>query len=348
MKAAVLKGIKDIEIQDLRMPEVKEGSLLLEVISCAVCGSDVRIYESGNPRVKYPAVIGHEISGNVVEAGKGVTSFKKGDRLAIGADVPCGRCEWCLNGMGNCCDINYAMGYQFHGGFAEYCLLDPLVVKYGPVCKVPEGVDMDHAALAEPLACCINGLERVFFEKGKTVLVIGAGPIGLLLIQTARAFGSDCIILSDIDSKRLKISEKFNPDYIINTKEESLCDKVMSITKGKGADVVITACPSPDAHEDALKVTAKRGFINFFGGLPKDSRNISISSNDIHYKEIYITGSHGSVPRQHELAINLVASGRINVSDLITHKFLLNEIEKALSTVKNKEGLKVIVKPKEA
>ncbi|MFC1566344.1 alcohol dehydrogenase catalytic domain-containing protein [bacterium] len=345
MKAAVLKGLKNIKVEEVTKPVIKDGHMLVKIASCAVCGSDVRIYETGNKRVNYPAIIGHEIAGTIVEVGSGVKNFKVGENIAIGADVPCGDCEWCINGMGNCCDINYAMGYQFQGGFAEYCLLNPTVIKYGPINKIPDGVEMDHAALAEPLACCINGLERVSFKAGKTVLIMGAGPIGILLMQAARAFGASLVILADIDSTRLEQAKEFNSDYIINTKESVLFDRIMDITNEKGVDVVFTACPSPEAQEDVLKVVSKRGYINYFGGLSQTARNISISSNDIHYKEAYITGSHGSTPLQHKKALELIATESVNVSDLITHKFSLDDIEKALMSVKNKEGLKVIVNP---
>lgn len=345
MKAAVLTGLGQMEIGEVPVPAVVPGSLLIKVSACAVCGSDIRIFETGNSRVKYPAITGHEMSGEVIEIGKGVEGFNVGDRLAIGADVPCGRCYWCLNGMGNCCDENYAMGYQFQGGFAEYCLLNQIVVQYGPISRIPDGVSMEHAALAEPLACCINGLEKVLFTAGKSVLVMGSGPIGLLLVQAARAFGSPLIILSDTDPKRLKDVEGFGPDHIINSGTESLVDRVMGFTKGKGVDAVFTACPSPDAQEEAVKVVAKRGFVNLFGGLPGNSRDITLHSNTVHYREAYLTGSHGSTPRHHALALDLIASGRIDVSRLITHRYPLSDIKKAFETVKNRKGLKVIVTP---
>ncbi len=345
MKASVITGLNALKITEVPIPEVEPGTVLIKVVACAVCGSDIRIFESGNPRVQYPAIIGHEISGEVVEVGKDILDFKVGDKVSMGADVPCGRCYWCLNGMGNCCDENYAMGYQFDGGFAEYCLIKPMVIQYGPICKIPPRVDMEAAALAEPLACCINGLERVFFKGGKSVLVIGAGPVGLLLIQTARTFGSTLTILSDRDTKRLEMAHTWNADYIINNEDTDLLEEVMQITKGKGVDVVFTACPSPDAQELALKVVAKRGVINFFGGLPKNSRDIHLQSNDIHYKEVYLTGSHGSTPRHHALAMDLISTGRIDVSKLITHRYPLDDIQEAFEVVKNRSGLKVIIKP---
>ena len=345
MKAAVITRLGSMEIREVPIPEVVDESILLRVAACCVCGSDIRVFNTGNKRVKFPAIIGHEISGEVVQVGKRVDDFHVGDEVAVGADVPCGRCKWCRNGMGNCCDENYAMGYQFQGGFAEYCLLEPMVVRYGPICRIPEGVNVEHAALAEPLGCCINGLERVSFSFGKSVLVIGAGPIGILLVQLARAFGSPLTILCDINPKRLEMAQFAQADYYIDSSTSDLSESVMEITGGRGADLVFTACPSPDAQEDAVKVVAKRGFVNFFGGLAGAARSIQIRSNDIHYKELYITGSHGSAPRQHTMALDLIAAKRIDLSKLITHRFPLDDIHKAFDTVRNRIGLKVVVRP---
>lgn len=345
MKAAVVEGLRKISIKEVPVPKVKYGSVLIKVVACAVCGSDIRIFESGNKRVKYPAIIGHEIAGEIVDVGIGVTKFKVGDKIAIGADVPCGICTWCQNGIGNCCDENYAIGYQFQGGYAEYCLLEPMVMRYGPVCLVPEGVNPEHAALAEPLACCINGLERALFAPGKSLLVIGAGPVGILLVRLARAFGACLTILADINTKRLEMASIAGADYLIDRSHMDLFKTVMDITEGKGANMVFTACPSPSAQEDSLKVVARRGCINFFGGLPQDSRNIEVNSNHIHYNEVYVTGSHGSTPRQHTLAMELIRSKRIDVSDLVTHQFRLEEIHDAFDTVRKQTGLKAMVLP---
>lgn len=345
MKAAVVTGIGNMAVKDVPIPVVRKESVLIKVLCCAVCGSDIRILESGNKRVKYPAIIGHEIAGEIVEVGKGTAGFKIGDKIAIGADVPCGRCTWCQNGMGNCCDENYAVGYQFQGGYAEYCLLEPLVVKYGPVCRIPDFVFPAHSALAEPLACCINGLERALFAPGKSLLVIGAGPIGILLVRLAKVFGACLTMLADINTKRLEMASIAGADHLIDLSRIALYKAVTDITEGKGADMVFTACPSPAAQEDSLKVVAKRGCINFFGGLPQNSGNIAVNSNHIHYNEVYVTGSHGSTPRQHALAMELIGSKRIDVSDLITHHFRLEEIHEAFDAVRKQIGLKMMVLP---
>lgn len=346
MKAAILEDLNKIVVKEVADPGTENGGMLIKVKACAVCGSDIRIYRHGNPRVKPPQIIGHEIAGDVIRTGADVKDFKVGDRIATGADVPCGECSFCKAGMGNNCKINYAMGYQFQGGFAEYVPLNTITVKYGPVHKIPENVSYEEAALAEPLACCVNCFELVGLDKNETVVIIGAGPIGCMLAKLAKITGAKKVIIAQRSKARLdKALEIGAADIAISTNEEDLLERVMKETGGAGADVVVVACASADAQEQAVELAGSRGRINFFGGLPKGTRKITIDSNIIHYKEIMVTGSHGSVPRHHETALKLIAEGRINMKDFISHTFSLDEIAKAFETAENKEGMKVIIKP---
>lgn len=345
MKAAVLEDLEKMVVKEVTTPQIGQGEILVRVRSCAVCGSDIRIYHRGNPRVKPPQIIGHEIAGEIVEVGSGVKKFKVGDRVALGADVPCGTCRFCRNGLGNNCPINYAIGYQFQGGFAEYIPLNELTVKYGPLHKIPGDLSFDEASLAEPLACCINGYELANLKLGDTVVVIGAGPVGLMLVELAKIMGADKVILSQRSRERLKLAQRFSADVLISSSEENFVERVMEETGGEGADVVMVACANPSAQEEALKVVGHRGRVNFFGGLPPGSSKISIDSNLIHYKECFVLGSHGSVPRQHKLALNLLAEGRIKGKDFITHHFALDDIKEAFEVAEGHRGLKVVVHP---
>lgn len=343
MKAAVVEKLGSVTVKQVPVPEVKDGSVLLKVLSCAICGSDVRIFHHGNDRVTFPAILGHEMVGEVVETGKGVTTYRKGDRVAVGADVPCGECDWCRNDMGNCCDENHAMGYQFQGGFAQYCLLEPMVIKYGPVCVVPETLSSEEGSIAEPLACCINAYERMNYEPGKSVLVFGAGPVGILLIKLARTMNAATTILVDTSKNRLNMATLAKADVLVDGAHENVKERALDITKGRGVDYILTACPSPEAHEQAIDIVAKRGCVNLFGGLPAGTRNIEISSNTIHYKESVVTGSHGAVPRHHASAVDMLAKKKINIEGLISHRFHIDEILRAFDMVKKQEGLKIVI-----
>lgn len=345
MKAAVLEGIDNMVVKEVPTPEVTEDSLLVRVRSCAVCGSDIRIYHYGNPRVKYPQIIGHEIAGDVVEVGSKVKRFKVGDRVAIGADVPCGECSFCRDGLGNNCAINYAMGYQFPGGFAEYVLINSLVINYGPIHKIPDNLSYDEASMAEPLACCINGLELSKVSLGDVVVVIGAGPVGCMLAELAKVMGAKKVIISQRSKVRLEMAKKFDIDVVVSATEEDLTQRVMEETDGLGADVVLTATSSVEVQAQAIPLVKRRGRINLFAGLPKGSPPLVLDSNILHYKEAFLFGSHGSVPRHHRLALELLSSGRISAKKYISHKFSLDQIKEAFSVVENRQGMKVIINP---
>lgn len=345
MQAAVLRGLNELRVEEVAKPAIKPGTILLKIHACAVCGSDVRILQSGNNRVKYPAIVGHEMSGEVVAVGDGVKGWQVGDRVALGADVPCGTCEYCTNGLGNCCDENYAMGYQFAGAFAEFCLLEPMVVRYGPIVKIPENVNYEQAALMEPLACVLNGFELVNMQVGKSVLIMGAGPIGCLGIMVAKTLGAAKVFVVELNEQRLEAAKNFAADAYINPSIVDLQQRVMELTAGKGVDRVFTMCPSVQAHEQALEIVAKRGYVNLFGGLAKGTRKAEISSNLIHYKEFFVTGSHGSTPKHNQIAMSLISSGKVRVEKLITHRFALSEVQKAFEIMKNLGGLKIIINP---
>ncbi|MBA7501239.1 MAG: alcohol dehydrogenase catalytic domain-containing protein [Clostridia bacterium] len=345
MKAAVLEDLEKIVIKEVSTPPIEKGGMLVKIRSCAVCGSDIRIYHQGNPRVKPPQIIGHEIAGEIVEIGERIENFKVGDRVALGADVPCGVCKFCKNGLGNNCPINYAIGYQFPGGFAEYIHINETTVKYGPLHKIPENLSFDEASLAEPLACSLNGYELANLKVDDTVVIIGAGPIGLMLVELARNIGAGRIILSQRSKERLKIARKFSADTFISSLEENFVERVVEETKGEGADVVMVACANPSAQEEALEIVGHRGRVNFFGGLAPGSRKIKIDSNLIHYKECFVLGSHGSVPRHHKIALELLSRGAVKGKDFITHHFSLDKIKEAFKVAEGHQGLKVIVNP---
>jgi L-iditol 2-dehydrogenase len=347
MKAAVYTGLNAISVQIVPDPELTDPyGVILKVQSCSVCGSDLRIFHHGNPRVKPPQVIGHEIAGEVVAVGADVQHLKPGDRVAVGADVPCGECHWCRDGLGNNCQVNYAIGYQFHGGYAEYMPLNATTTRFGPVHKIPEGLSFDVAAIAEPLACVINGLEMCRIGLGDTVTVIGAGPAGIMLMKLARSFGASRVI--GVQRSRARVPQALRlsgADTVICSQDVDPVAAVLELTGGEGSDVVITANSSVETHVESLKMARQRGRINYFGGLAAGAPSIEMASNLIHYKELMLTGSHGSVPRQHRIALELLSRGIIDGASLITSSYPLDEIETAFAAAEGHQGLKVVVHP---
>lgn len=345
MKAAVLEDLNRMVYRDVPDPEIDDDSALLRVESVSVCGSDLRIFRHGNHRVKPPAIIGHETAGVIVKAGCNVTRVHEGDRVAVGADVPCGQCRWCRNGMGNNCAVNYAIGYQIPGAFAQYMKLPRLVLEEGPVTPISDKLSFDEASLAEPLACAINGLELVGLSLGKRVVIIGLGPIGCMMLDLARVMGAVQVIGVQRSRLRMEIAKQYGADAYIYSSEEDVVARCLELTNGEGPDIVMTTCGAVEAHEQAIEMVAHRGHVNLFGGLAADARPMSLLSNKIHYKECFVTGSHGCVPRHHEMAVQLLEHSLVRVKPLITHTFPLSDIDLALQTAEGRTGMKIVVHP---
>ena len=348
MLAAVWYGPNDLRLENKPIPKVLQGTVLVKVKSCAICGSDLRIMGDGNPRINAPRILGHEISGEIVELGSNVINYTVGDRISTGADVPCGECDHCRAGRPNCCDINFAIGYQFNGGFAEYVLLDSLVVKFGPMKKFSKSLSWDYAALAEPLACCINGYERALYSKGMggSIVIFGAGPIGLMLLMLAKNYYyADQIIIVEPSKIRRELAVKLGDNFLIDPSNEDPVKLVMDLTNRQGANLIFTACPVVKTHAQAIQMVAKRGVVNFFGGVAKTDSPISLFSNFIHYREAYITGSHGSTPIQHSLALDLIEKGIIDISEIVSNNIPLSKIHDGFVIAASGESAKVIINP---
>lgn len=346
MKAALLEDLNKLTLAEVPTPEIGDDDALLRVEATSVCGSDVRIYHHGNPRVKPPTIIGHETAGVVVAAGKNVTRVKVGQRVAIGADVPCGQCHWCRNGLGNNCTINYAVGYQIPGAFAEFMKLPKLLLEEGPVVPFSDKLSFEEAALAEPLGCAINGLELIQMSLGKTLVIFGLGPIGCMMIDLGRLMGATKIIAIQRSKGRLELAKQhYNADVFICSGEEDAVQRVLEETDGEGAEAIVTTSGSVEVHEQAIEMVSHRGWVNLFGGLGKDARPMNLLSNKIHYKECFLTGSHGCVPRQHETAVRLIERGLVRVKPLITQRYLLDDIHQAFDTHESRKGMKISVFP---
>ncbi len=345
MKAAVLEALERIEVRDVPEPVCGAYEAVLKVNACAVCGSDIRIYHYGNDRVRFPAIMGHEIAGEIVEVGAEVPDLAVGDRIALGADVPCGTCYWCTNGMGTNCAVNYAIGYQFPGGFQQYMVLNETTLKYGPVTKIPDNLSYDEAAIAEPLACAVNGLEMAQFGIGKSICIIGLGPIGCMMLELSKVYGASRVFAAQRSRARLEMARRFRDDArFIAAQEEDVVETIMRETDGEGVDLAITTAGTVDAHRDAIHMVRHRGYVNLFGGL-KNQPNLCIDSNLIHYRECFVMGSHGSLPRHHRIAVDLLASRAVHADWYLSETFPLDDIQEALGFHESRRGLKVVVKP---
>jgi L-iditol 2-dehydrogenase len=346
MKAALYSGPQDLKIIDIPTPEAGDNEILIRVHSCATCGTDAKIYNHGHPRLKPPQIIGHEIAGEIVTVGSKVTGYSVGDRVQVIAAIPCGTCWLCTSGRMTICGNQLSMGYQFPGGFAEYMVIPDEVIRVNGVNKIPANISYDEAAVTEPLACVLNAQRILDVKKGDTVLVMGAGPIGCLHVRVARALGADKVFLADINGGRLKKSaDVVKPDASFDMSQVKLEEAILQVTDGHGPSIIITAAPAAKAQEQAISMVAPGGKVSFFGGLPKDAPFIQCDANIVHYKEVTLYGANGSSPQQNLDALNLIASGKVQVADLITHKVSLDNVQDAIDAVLSGDAIKVVVNP---
>lgn len=346
MRAATFRSPGDLQVVDVESPAASAEELKIRVESCATCGTDAKIFHHGHPRLTPPQIIGHEIAGEVIEVGAAIAGFAPGDRVQVIAAVPCEECWACKAGKQGICVNQTSMGYQYAGGFAEEMIVPAAVLKAGGVNKIPDGLSFDEASVTEPLACVLNAQRLIHVGPGDTVLVMGAGPIGCLHIRLARALGASLVMLADINGDRLSLSANaVKPDRAIDMSQEDLATVVNEQTHGRGPSVIITAAPSGQAQEQAILMAAPGGRISFFGGLPKDKPMIGVDSNVVHYKELILAGANGSSPAQNTEALHLIASGKVPVADLITHRMSLENVGAAIEAVTSGEAIKVVIKP---
>lgn len=345
MKAAIFEELNVMTVKDVPIPEVGDDDALLRVRACAVCGSDIRIFHNGHPEVQPPTIIGHEVCGDIVAVGKNVTKVKVGDRVALAADIPCGQCPMCQAGHGNFCENKQGLGHSEPGGFAQYCLINAFMLRSGPVVVIPDHMSYEEGALAEPLACVLNGMEHANPQLNDTAVILGAGPIGCMMIPVLYRLGCAKVIVVNRSRDRLELAKAFGADCYICSSEEDAVARVLEETDGLGAHLVITANPAWQSHSDAVKMVRPLGKICLFGGLPQGTTIPGFDTNTIHYKELTVTGSHGSLPRQHRAAVEMIASGKLDLSKIVTHRFPLEKINEALAAAEGHRGMKVIVEP---
>ncbi len=344
MKSAFLIAPEKIELREVPKPTVPEDGLLMQVKNCGICGSDLRRWKEGPPPDIDGIVPGHEASGIVVEAGKKVHRFQEGDSISIAPDIHCGLCYYCRRGMFNLCDdlrlIGITPGYP--GAFSEYILLTGEILQNGIVHRMPDGMDYPSAAFAEPCCSVLATHQKLGDSLDQVIVVIGAGPIGCLLVHLAKKRGAR-VIVSQRSISRKKMVESFDPDLVVTPLETDVVQAVRDFTGGIGADVVICANPVAETQTQAVEMTRKGGQIHLFGGLPKANPMTTLDSNKIHYGEMTIVGDFSYHPSIHELALNVLHEGVIPAERFITKMFPLDGIQEAFETAAAGTEIKVMI-----
>ncbi|MBO5566557.1 MAG: alcohol dehydrogenase catalytic domain-containing protein [Succinivibrio sp.] len=347
MKAVVLHGPENYpnnyEVMDIEKPKCGDEEILLKMKAAALCGTDKRIFTGAKTKgVRKDSVIGHEICGVIEEVGSKVTNYKKGDRVAIANVIPCGHCSACLSGRENACLHRQAIGYEFNGGFEEYVLIPEVCIRSGNVVKLPDSVSYAAGALIEPLACCIRGLRNTGTGFNDTVLVIGAGPIGLMHLQLSLISGAKSVIVSELDASKRELAKKLGAKIVVDPAKEDLHQIVMDETNGEGVDRIVMAIGVNALVDGTFKLARKGGTVCLFAGFPKGKMS-EFDPSVIHYNELNITGSTAYKRIDYLQAADMVSTGKIDLDAIVSHKFKLSEFNKALDLHMAGTALKVVI-----
>lgn len=343
MRAAVYTGPRAIEILEVPDPVVGPGEVLLKVDAATICGTDLKIYLHGKSNVRPPQILGHEFAGTIVETGAGVSGYAAGDRVAVDPVIACGTCRYCLRGKPALCPRLTVIAYDYPGAFAPYIALPAAAVNGGAIYRIPDGLDAKSAAIMEPLACAVNAQERMATGIGDTVLISGAGPLGVMHACLAKARGASTVIVADVLPSRVALAGGFGFDALLDASAPDFVDQVKAHTGGEGADVVVIANSAPAAQEQSLFLAAKGARICFFGGLPQSSPIVQLDSNVLHYREQTLYGAFGASRLHNALALEMLATGQVPADRIVTHTIPLAEIVEGIGLVQRGESLKVAV-----
>lgn len=343
MRAVLVRAPMDFAVVDVERPACPADGLLLRVLACGLCGSDLRTLRAGHHRVILPWVIGHEVSAVVVEAGPYYRGrFAVGSRLSVTPLVYCGTCDRCVEGRFELCDGYREIGQHWPGGLAEYLALPGDAVAHGTMRALPDGLDAVLATVAEPLSGCIHAQEVGGVGLGDTIAILGSGPIGCLHAMLARAKGAATVIIADINPKRLAMCERFGPDHLVDASTVDLVAEIRRLTGDRGADVVITANSVPASQTQAVEMTRKGGRVLLYGGLPPGVSRPGIDTNLVHYNALRVIGTTIFAPRHHAQALALLAGGGIDAAGLITHRLLLERFTEGVAAALAGSALKVV------
>jgi len=336
MKALVLSAKENLNLVDHPIPEIGADEMLLKTGAAFICGTDIRMFRNGTSAV--PLVLGHEFAGTIAKLGKNVGDYTEGMRVAVAPNMGCGTCDACISGNTQDCSKLRAIGVQIDGGFAEYVRIPAAAVAQGNVSPI-RAASFALSALAEPLSCVYNSFERASMHVGDSVLIIGAGPIGLMHAKLYKLAGASVVMVNDMNTERLAAVAKDEPAFKVIDGEHTK-ERVMDLTGGRGADIVVVAASSPQAQQASFDYAAMHGRVIFFGGLPAGKEIVALDTNVIHYKMITVTGTSRQSLRQYRKCLDLIGRGLIDLSGIATGRYRLEESAKAFDDAAKGVGLK--------
>lgn len=339
MKAAVFYGKHDLRVMDQPVPVPGAGQVQIQVRACGICGTDIHIFEGDEGAAKSPAgtILGHEFSGEITAVGPGVTEFKVGDRVCVDPNELCGKCDYCRGGIGHYCTSMNGYGTTVHGGFAEFC-----VVPTSQVYAIPDGMTFEQAAMAEPVACCIHGIDMCEIHPGDTVAVFGAGMIGLIMLQLAKISGAATLISIEPIAEKREIARKLGADLTIDPFTEDVSEvlKQHGITR---VNTVIECVGRTGTIQQAIEIAGPKAVVMMFG-LTKPGDEITVKPFGLFKREVVLKASYIN-PYTQKRAVSLISSGKVDVSSMIYETIPLEQLPGLLADTKKRGLGKYVVTP---
>ncbi len=340
MRATIFHEPGRVTVEDRPEPRPGDGEIRLRMAAASLCASDVRVYRG--EKYAAPGVVpGHEVAGVIDAIGAGVEGFNEGQRVVVCPIVACNRCRYCLLGRRNRCVKRLTLGYDLDGGFAEHLLVPESIVQTGHVISVPDALPLDIAAITEPSACVLASLELCEVGAGTSMVIIGAGPMGMMHLLMARALGASPIIVSEPVEERRMLARHWGADVVIDPATDDLRAAVMAET-GDGADAVIVSVGIGALVGPALDVVRPQGVVNLFAGFPKGADPVPFDPNLVHYGEVVLTGSQNATTDQYRRTVRLLGSVP-HIDELVTHRFEIEHAPEAYEARLAMDGLKSLV-----
>jgi len=340
MKAAFVKSESTISVEDIENPSIGPGDILVKMESCGICGSDLeKVFgKYGQPSMR----LGHEPAGIILEVGSNVKDFKNGDRVFTHHHVACYDCHFCNHGNETMCPKYYETNLS-PCGLAEQYVVPEWNVTHGGVLKIPDSMSFDEAAMIEPLACCVRSWKKFSYKKRDSIAIFGVGPTGMMHVMLAKDKGFDKIFCLDVNDFRLEFAKKLKITGTINSNDSSKKKTILSETSNRGVDVAIVATGSLKALDDAIDLVRKGGTVMMFG-VPSKGDIMNLDMSKVYSKEIMITTSYAASDYDTKEALELIKSSRINVKNLITHRYSISETQKAFDHAHDSsDAMKIII-----
>ncbi|MFQ5651896.1 MAG: zinc-binding dehydrogenase [bacterium] len=341
MKSYFLVEPGRMEMRETPVPEPEEGELIIRIEAALTCGTDLKAFRRGHPKMPMPTPFGHEFSGIIADAGKSVNGWHEGDAIMGVHTAPCGDCTYCRRQLENLCPVT--MDTMLLGAYAEYIKIPRHVVELNTFRK-PASLSYEQAATLEPLACVVHGIEQLTMHPDDTVLILGAGSIGLLHILMARIKGAHKIIVAGKHPQRLELAGELGADHLIDVSRQDTREGVLELTRGYGANRVFECTGQPVVWEQAVNLAARGGSVILFGGCAPGT-SVSFDTNRLHYDQIALIGTFHFTPRDVATAYHLLVEEKLDVSKLITGTFPLTKLNQAFDLLMQGEGIKYAIEP---